>query len=64
VFLKDFLEICANICSTKLLVLAKEGGSIQPGSGDFRRKGEMCKYIVWCPSTGVNISRYHTPNPY
>jgi hypothetical protein len=42
-FLEDFLEICAHICSRKLLVVAKESKNIQPENAQLGKKmGEMC----------------------
>jgi hypothetical protein len=37
-FLEDFLEICANICSRKLLVVAKESKNIQPENAQLGKK--------------------------
>jgi hypothetical protein len=39
VFVKDFLEINANTCSRKLLVVAKESENIQPGGAELEGKG-------------------------
>jgi hypothetical protein len=39
VFVEDFLQICANICSRKLLVVAKESKNVQPGNAS--QKGLM-----------------------
>jgi hypothetical protein len=39
VFVKDFLEINANACSRKLLVVAKESENIQPGDTELEGKG-------------------------
>jgi hypothetical protein len=56
VFLEDFLEICTNICSRKLLVVANESKSIQLGNAELKRKGIKCANVQM-PLKRVNISR-------
>jgi hypothetical protein len=53
VFLDDFLEICANICLRKLLVVAKESENIWPGNAELERKGEKRANLMCL----VNVSR-------
>jgi hypothetical protein len=61
VFLEDFLEICANTCSRKLLVVAKESENIQLRNAELKTKWVKCAnvqiYCVLSLSRRVNISR-------
>jgi hypothetical protein len=62
-FLEDFLEICANIYSKKLLVVAKESENIQPGDAKLKSKGAKHANVpicIWCLYTRVNVPRYDT----
>jgi hypothetical protein len=38
-FPEDFLKTCVNICSRKLLVMAKESKHIQPGNAELTGNG-------------------------
>jgi hypothetical protein len=40
VFLENFLEVWTNICSRKLLVVAKESENMQAGNAELKGKGE------------------------
>jgi hypothetical protein len=67
VFLKEFLEICVNTCSRKLLAVAKESKDNLPENAELKREWLKCSnvqiYCIWCFfSMRVNISRKNTLN--
>jgi hypothetical protein len=42
VFLENFLEVWTNICSRKLLVVAKKSENMQARNAELKGKGKIC----------------------